>query len=204
MKNILSLGYLYLTKNKIDMANDFIPLVVLRDGPSTSQAISEDVPTVKLIPSETIESIIPTDFGGSKLGLAGDGGVRKDVLVLENPLQVKAAKDPSASNLHVANEVDATVEAAGSTQGNGTTITKYFNNVTAATGTSAEALDLPAATPGAVHVIVNTTGVALEVFPASGESIDGLAANALKSVPAGESMYFGCVEAGTWVTSTLY
>lgn len=186
------------------MSNEFIPLVVIRDGGSTSQAISEDTPVVKLVPADIVEEIVPTDFGGSKLGLAGDGGVRKDVLVLENPLQVKTAKDPSASNLHVANEVDASLAALGANQGAAAQISKYFNNVDAGTADSADGVKLPAGVAGGVHVVVNTLAFAIDVFPATGETIDGLAANAAKSIPAGTSMYFGCVIDSEWVSSTLY
>jgi hypothetical protein len=180
---------------------NFIPLVVVKDGPGLDLLTADQIPVVKLIPGDAIQDVLQATFG-SVLKMSKNGRAR-EVQVLESPLEIKASENPSSSDLHVQNVIDAAVTAAGSTQGAGYAIAKYFTNVTTATDTTAEALDLPAATVGAVFCVKNATAVELEVFPASTEIIDGAAADAVRLVAANTTVYFGCVVAGEWISSVL-
>jgi len=180
---------------------NFIPLVVVKDGPSINQDLDMQTPVVKVLPGDAIEEVHQATFG-SVLKMSKSGNAR-EVRVLESPLEVKAAENPLSTDLHVQNAIDAAISATGTAQGDGYDVTKYFNNVTTATATSAEALDLPAALQGGVHCIKNATAVALEIYPASGETIDGAAADAVKAVAAFSTVYFACVVDGEWVTTAL-
>lgn len=88
--------------------------------------------------------------------------------------------------------VAPTVAAAGTTQGAATAMTSDYNVVTSATAGSATGVVVPGATSGKYVVVVNRTAVAINVYPASGHSFDGLAVNTPVSLPAGGFLeYFG-------------
>jgi len=71
--------------------------------------------------------------------------------------------------------VNASVSAAGSTQGTGTVLTTEFNMVS--TITSGSGVVLPNATAGMAIVIVNSSANTLLVYPASGAAINSLSTN---------------------------
>ena len=77
--------------------------------------------------------------------------------------------------------LNAAVAAAGTNQGNAATLTKDINIVTSGTG----GVVVPGATSGKFAVIVNKTGSAINVYPASGHYFDALAVNIPISLPAG-------------------
>lgn len=67
--------------------------------------------------------------------------------------------------------VAATVSAAGSTQGDATTLTKTVNIVTSAT--ASQGVKLPTAAAGLNIKIINTTAVTIVVYPNTSDVIDG-------------------------------
>jgi len=128
---------------------------------------------------------------------------REEYTVAETAMQIEALKDLANTSIDLVPERALGGSAAGSTQGAGLALALYFNEVTTATDTSAEACDLPAATVGLLRVLRNSHAtVALEVFPASGEKIGSLAADAQYDLPAGARVTFYCETAGEWVVCT--
>ena len=73
--------------------------------------------------------------------------------------------------------VTATIAAAGSTQGTATAIDSEINEVASGTGGSADGVKLPTATAGLELVVINNSGITIEVFPNTSDAIDGQAIN---------------------------
>ncbi len=97
----------------------------------------------------------------------------------------------------------ATVSAAGTTQGAGTVLTSDFNVLTTVTG-AANAVVLPGAAAGLTVTIVNADSAdAAQVFPASGDNIDALSANAAFSLAAGQSATFRAISASQWYSTRI-
>ena len=90
------------------------------------------------------------------------------------------------------------IAAAGTTQGTATILLLDINNVTTvAAGTG---VILPALTAGAKITIFNNGANTLLIYPAVGDSIDILAANAAISVPVGSEWTGAMVSSTNWQT----
>jgi len=91
------------------------------------------------------------------------------------------------------------IAAAGDAQGTATELNGAWNVVATATGTSADGLRLPDDYPLNVPMIViNTTAVALDVFPPTGGAINGGTADAAKALAANMSGLYVQYSAGNW------
>ena len=79
------------------------------------------------------------------------------------------------------------IAGTGSTQGTGAALSavKYWHSLTNANGTLAWVLPAaPATSIGRVHMLFNALAFAPQIFPATGATINGAAANAVFSAPA--------------------
>lgn len=95
--------------------------------------------------------------------------------------------------------VDAAVAAAGDSQATATAISAALTIVTSATGTTADGLRLPSNYGlGEVIYVVNSTNVALDVFPPTGGAINGGTANAAKALAANMSGCYISLGSGNW------
>ncbi len=93
----------------------------------------------------------------------------------------------------------ATIAAAGSTQATATAVTAGLTIVSSATGTTADGIRLPASWGiGESITIVNTTDVALDVFPSTGGAINGGTANAAKALAANMSGRYISIGSDNW------
>lgn len=97
----------------------------------------------------------------------------------------------------------ATVAAAGANQGNAAAVTAGFTLVTGAD--AAKGVVLPAASAGLVVIIKNAdaANAVLKVYPASGDAINALSANASYDMAAKTSMLLVAYDATTWYTVPL-
>ena len=95
------------------------------------------------------------------------------------------------------------VAAAGSAQGNATSITKDVTWVTAADG--AKGAVLPTSVAGMMIAVKNddTANAILKVYPAGSESINAITGGSPISMAAKTSAIFCCQAAGTWFTVPL-
>jgi hypothetical protein len=84
----------------------------------------------------------------------------------------------------------------GSSQGDGA-ITSFFVEI-ATVGTTGDAVTLPSAAAGKLVVIANNGANSCDVFPASGDKIDGASANAAQALPAGSNRIYICQDATDW------
>lgn len=132
-------------------------------------------------------------------------GNRKTIyLVYESGMKIEAARNPLSTDVLVKQQIALALAGAGTTQGTGTVLTKYFNEATTIGAGATEAFVLPAATVGKVVVFVNNDVVtdAAKVFPAVGEFIDAQAVNTVLSIAGGDRVHFACVTtAGKWITA---
>lgn len=97
----------------------------------------------------------------------------------------------------VTNDISA---SATQTQVAATALTTTFNRVVTV-GSDGDAVKLPAATAGLMVYIKNahaSNGVG--IFPASGDAINALGADAVYAMAATKAALFFCVVAGTWGT----
>lgn len=91
------------------------------------------------------------------------------------------------------------IAAAGSDQAGATELAGAFNVIATATGTSADGIRLPATYPlGVPLYVINTTAVALDVFPPTGGAINGGSANAAKALVANLSGCYVQYSSGNW------
>jgi ABC-type amino acid transport system permease subunit len=86
----------------------------------------------------------------------------------------------------------------GSAQGNGA-ITSTFVEISVC-GTAGDAVTLPTAAAGKLVIIANNGAESADVFPASGDAIDGASANAAQALPAGSNRIYICQDATDWDT----
>ena len=94
--------------------------------------------------------------------------------------------------------VNASVSAAGTTQGTGTILTTEFNRVS--TVASGAGVVLPTAVAGIAIVIVNTSANTLLVYPASGAAINSLATNVGYSQTTLATLQYIAISSTQWYT----
>jgi hypothetical protein len=89
------------------------------------------------------------------------------------------------------------ITAAGANQAAATLLTTVLNDVT--TVTAGTGVRLPAATVNGYISITNHGANPLLIYPATGETVEGLAANAPLTLLEGQSYDAGCSTAGAWI-----
>jgi hypothetical protein len=127
--------------------------------------------------------------------------VRKTLEVVEKVDFIHALKllaENLAAALPAKNFLESAIAAAGANQGAAYAIIEPYSEVATATATSAEGVRLPAATVGLVRHIQNSTTVTVKVYPATGETVDGGAANAAQDLLTKRYAIYYCAVAGTW------
>jgi hypothetical protein len=92
---------------------------------------------------------------------------------------------------------------AGGGQASATAITKDTNRVTVC-ATAGDSVKLPVSIAGMMVFVQNDGAASLNIFPASGELINALAANTAIAVLPGGNHVFTCVAAGVWKTAEYF
>lgn len=91
---------------------------------------------------------------------------------------------------------------ATGTQASGTLILVTMSNVAVTSAGAAYSVTLPPALPGLeIDILTVSAGNTVAVFPASGQTINALGANAGLTMAALTSATFLCMAAGQWYTS---
>ncbi len=126
--------------------------------------------------------------GGAPVALAAR------VLIDQNGNVVLAA-DPNG--VCIVSSQDALTAFAGGGQGSATKITSSIARF-ATVATAADSSVLPSAVAGMEITVVNSGAASMNVFPASGEKIDGGSTNAAVAIVNGKSATFYCTVAGQW------
>lgn len=89
--------------------------------------------------------------------------------------------------------------ATTQTQAAGTPITKAISRF-ATVANAGDAATLPAARVGDTRIVINAGANSMGVFPASGDKVNALSANAVYAVAAAKTVMFVCAVNGTWNT----
>ena len=108
--------------------------------------------------------------------------------------------DPSAKKLFsdLTSAVNGVTAATGSTQATGVRIENAITRVTTV-GTAGDSLTLPKAQAGMQCVVINAAAAnSMDVFPAAGDAINALAADAALAVAANKTVLLVCAVPGTW------
>ena len=151
------------------------------------------------------------DFAGLAVG---------DRIIVTNgadtyPVEVTAIETSGAATATIAERFDpagttftampvipvAAVAATGTNQATAAALSYGANFVSAADGT--KAVRLPAAAAGAVVIVKNEVAAILPVFPASGDAINALSANASLDMAASTSAVLVAKDATTWASIPL-
>ncbi len=132
------------------------------------------------------------NFAGYAIAAALDAGTTVDFVLASYSSPASFTSMPSA-----------TVAATGSAQGDAAAIQTGFTLVTAADAT--KGAKLPAAAAGKICVVKNSdaANAILKLYPATGDAINALAANAALSMAAKTSALLVAYDATTWYTTPL-
>ena len=157
-------------------------------------------------PAQTAEGSVVWDSDDDVLTV-GDGSGRKTMVDLAKAqtLTNKTLDLPVVTRPTLTVTAEA-VAAAGSTQGDAGAVTAAsgaFIHGTGADGT--KGIVLPAAAAGKIYFVKNAdaANAILKVYPASGDEINALAADAALSMAAKTSATFIALDATTWYTIPL-
>lgn len=114
---------------------------------------------------------------------------------------VKAGMYAVMAKVAARETVNASVAATGSTQADATSIKEGMTVVTA--GDATKGVVLPPAEAGMRVVVKNGAAAILKVYPASGDAVNALAANAAISLAANVTATFVAIDGTTWYTLPL-
>lgn len=89
---------------------------------------------------------------------------------------------------------------AGGGQASATALTSSINSITIC-ATAGDSAKLPIATAGSIVQVSNLGAAYANIFPATGDLIDALAANVALALPVGGSLFFTCAVTGSWKSS---
>jgi len=121
-----------------------------------------------------------------------------------NEDKYQSGSNPTFGNLTLTGafipSVDATVTAAGTTQGGATALTKTVSIVT--TATADQGVKLPTAAAGISATIVNTTAVNIKIYPNTSDVIDGGTVNVAVNLAPYSSVQLVAQDAIDWFRIT--
>lgn len=141
--------------------------------------------------------LFQTGFSGrAEFGLLGDDNF--SLKVSANGSTFFTALKMMAASGRVALKTNGSgLSAAGTTQGTATAITNQTNDFTTVAASSGAIL--PSPEQGEFIFVANSGANAMALYPASGHSINALAANTAFSVPAGKSVIVWAATATKWI-----
>lgn len=118
-------------------------------------------------------------------------------------VRVRLADGPTTNSLP--NFPPASVAAAGSTQGDATAIAATVGFAFCTGADATKGVKLPDAVAGKAIIVKNSdaANAILKVYPATGDAINALAANASLNMAAKTSALLVCLDATTWYTVPL-
>ena len=141
-----------------------------------------------------------TVSGSLKTLNIGTAGVSGSTTAINIGSAVSGATSTTTLNGLVIDSISAAVSAAGTTQGAATALVSNINNVTVVTAAAA-GVRLPTAVAGMRILIRNSDSLdMLSIYPATGGTINALAANAAFTIIAGATIELVATTATQWYT----
>jgi hypothetical protein len=151
-----------------------------------------------LDPKKVVATTDPTIAIGRVTEAAAVGATRLTFELLPptfgGPLTNPLYGTPGILSAASAITASATSDQAGATQ------LAAGINVVSTVGTAGDSVKLPAAVAGTLVLVKNTSANSMDVFPATGDAINALSANAAYAVATVKAALFFCAAAGTWHT----
>lgn len=165
----------------------------LSSGGTTTLATATSTQTVSLGAGATAS-------GSTKTMNIGTAGVSGSTTAINIGSAVSGATSTTTLNGLVIDSISAAVSAAGTTQGTATGLVSNINNVTVVTAAAA-GVRLPTAVAGMRILIRNSDSLdMLSIYPATGGTINALAANAAFTIIAGATIELVATTATQWYT----
>ena len=141
-----------------------------------------------------------TASGSTKTMNIGTAGVSGSTTAIAIGSSVSGATSTTTLNGLVIDSISAAVSAAGTAQGTATALVSNINNVTVV-ATGATGVRLPTAVAGMRILIRNSDSAdTLNIYPATGGTINALAANAAFTLTAGSTTELMATTATQWYT----
>jgi len=141
-----------------------------------------------------------TTSGSTKTLNIGTAGVSGSTTAINIGSAVSGATSTTTLNGLVIDSISAAVSAAGTTQGTATGLVSNINNVTVV-ATGATGVRLPTAVAGMRILIRNSDSAdTLSIYPATGGTINALAANAAFTLTAGSTTELMATTTTQWYT----
>jgi len=151
--------------------------------------------------------VVPGDGGLTKVTEYDANGSKIEHIVYEAPSQIQAQSLVNAgqgTGIFAKNHAAIAVAALGATAAAAYDVVRYLTEVATGTASSADGVQLPAATVGKVRVVINSLAFALDMWPQTGEQITPSAIDALLAQAAVSRKHYVCLVAGTWVVADDY
>jgi len=141
-----------------------------------------------------------TASGSTKAINIGTAGLSGSTTAINIGSAVSGATSTTTLNGLAVNSISAAVSAAGTTQGTATGLVSNINNVTVVTAAAA-GVRLPTAVAG-MRILVRNSDSAdtLSIYPATGGTINALAANAAFTLAAGSTIELMATTTTQWYT----
>ena len=141
-----------------------------------------------------------TASGSTKTMNIGTAGLSGSTTAINIGSAVSGATSTTTLSGLVVNSISAAVSAAGTTQGTATGLVSNVNNVTVV-AVGADGVRLPTAVAG-MRILVRNSDSAdtLSIYPATGGTINALAANAAFTLTAGSTTELMATTATQWYT----
>jgi len=141
---------------------------------------------------------VATGSGSTKIMNIGTAGVSGSTTTISIGSAVAGATSTTTLNGLTINSISAAVSAAGTTQATATALVANINNVTVVSST-ADGVRLPTAVAG-MRILVRNSDAAdtLEIYPATGGTINALAVNASFSLPIATTVELIAMTATQW------
>lgn len=146
---------------------------------------------------DTIVSVVIGAMAAARTITLPDPGAAASFVLTEAAQTINGVKTFGALNLFKA--TNAITAFAGGGQGSAVALTSTINSITVC-ATAGDSVKLPTATAGSLIQVSNLGAAYANVFPATGDLIDALAANTAVSLPVNGSIIFTCSVAGSWKT----
>ena len=141
-----------------------------------------------------------TASGSTKTIALGTAGLSGSTTAINIGSAVSGATSTTTLSGLVVNSITAAVSAAGTTQGTATGLVSNINNVTVVTAAAA-GVRLPTAVAGMRILIRNSDSAdTLSIYPATGGTINALAANAAFTLAAGSTIELMATTTTQWYT----
>lgn len=144
---------------------------------------------------DTITTVVNASQAAARTYTMPDAGTDANFVFSEGAATINGVK--TFGSIPLWKSTNAITAFATGGQASAVALTSNINRVTVC-ATLHDSVKLPTATAGSTIKVINNGAAGLDVFPASGDAIDSLAANTAVTIPTGRESIFDCAVTGTW------